>query len=87
MPAGRGRGAASTIAGPKHAPVAQLDRVSASEAEGRGFESRRARIFHLEETAAALPQAVRSVEQDDARCRDMIAAGLETARRFDRAWI
>ena len=25
------------------APVAQLDRVSASEAEGRGFESRRAR--------------------------------------------
>ena len=25
------------------APVAQLDRVSASEAEGRGFDSRRAR--------------------------------------------
>ena len=27
------------------APVAQLDRVSASEAEGRGFESRRAHHF------------------------------------------
>ena len=27
------------------APVAQLDRVSASEAEGRGFESRRAHQF------------------------------------------
>ena len=26
-----------------HAPVAQLDRVSVSEAEGREFESRRAR--------------------------------------------
>ena len=33
---------ASTIATPYHAPVAQLDRVSASEAEGREFESRRA---------------------------------------------
>ena len=34
------RGGART---PGRAPVAQLDRVSASEAEGRGFESRRAR--------------------------------------------
>ena len=31
--------------GASRAPVAQLDRVSASEAEGRGFESRRARQF------------------------------------------
>src|SRR5262245_34784500 len=31
------------LAGVSRAPVAQLDRVSASEAEGRGFESRRAR--------------------------------------------
>ena len=30
---------------PCDAPVAQLDRVSASEAEGRGFESRRAHHF------------------------------------------
>ena len=29
----------------QNAPVAQLDRVSASEAEGRGFESRRAHQF------------------------------------------
>lgn len=29
-----------------HAPVAQLDRVSASEAEGRQFESGRAHHFH-----------------------------------------
>ena len=29
----------------KYAPVAQLDRVSASEAEGRAFESRRVRHF------------------------------------------
>ena len=28
-----------------HAPLAQLDRVLASEAKGRGFESRRARQF------------------------------------------
>jgi hypothetical protein len=28
-----------------YAPVAQLDRVSASEAEGRAFESRRAHQF------------------------------------------
>ena len=28
-----------------YAPVAQLDRVSASEAEGRAFESRRAHHF------------------------------------------
>lgn len=34
-----------TIARLTDAPVAQLDRVSASEAEGRGFESRRARHF------------------------------------------
>ena len=27
----------------RDAPVAQMDRVSVSEAEGRGFESRRAR--------------------------------------------
>jgi hypothetical protein len=40
--AGRGLPAASSIATPCDAPVAQLDRVSASEAEGRGFESRRA---------------------------------------------
>jgi hypothetical protein len=40
--AGRRLPAASTIATPYNAPVAQLDRVSASEAEGRGFESRRA---------------------------------------------
>ena len=30
-----------------NAPVAQLDRASAFEAEGRGFESLRARHFHL----------------------------------------
>jgi len=40
--AGRGLPTASSIATPYNAPVAQLDRVSASEAEGRGFESRRA---------------------------------------------
>jgi hypothetical protein len=40
--AGRGLPSASSIATPYNAPVAQLDRVSASEAEGRGFESRRA---------------------------------------------
>jgi hypothetical protein len=43
--AGRRLPAASTIATPYDAPVAQLDRVSASEAEGRGFESRRAHFF------------------------------------------
>lgn len=30
-----------------NALVAQLDRVSASEAEGRGFDSRRARQFSI----------------------------------------
>jgi hypothetical protein len=44
--AGRRLPAASSIATPYDAPVAQLDRVSASEAEGRGFESRRAHFFH-----------------------------------------
>lgn len=29
------------------APVAQLDRVSVSEAEGRGFDSRRARQIYI----------------------------------------
>jgi hypothetical protein len=43
--AGRGSVAASTIATPVHAPVAQLDRVSASEAEGHWFESSQARHF------------------------------------------
>src|ERR1700683_5296141 len=37
---------ARMIAGP-NAPVAQLDRVAASEAAGRGFESRRARQFQI----------------------------------------
>ncbi len=32
---------------PLFAPVAQLDRVLASEAKGRGFESRRARHLHF----------------------------------------
>ncbi len=41
--AGRGLVTASTIATPYRAPVAQLDRVSASEAEGHWFESSRAR--------------------------------------------
>ncbi len=31
----------------KYALVAQLDRVSVSEAEGRGFDSRRAHQFRL----------------------------------------
>jgi hypothetical protein len=44
--AGRGLPTASSIATPYNAPVAQLDRVSASEAEGRGFESRRAHSIH-----------------------------------------
>jgi hypothetical protein len=43
--AGRGLPSASSIATPYNAPVAQLDRVSASEAEGRGFESRRAHSY------------------------------------------
>jgi hypothetical protein len=43
--AGRRLPAASSIATPYDAPVAQLDRVSASEAEGRAFESRRAHHF------------------------------------------
>jgi erythromycin esterase-like protein len=34
----------------KLAPVAQLDRVSASEAEGRAFESRRAHQIHRSES-------------------------------------
>jgi hypothetical protein len=38
---------ASSIASPYHAPVAQLDRVSASEAEGHWFESSRARHYFL----------------------------------------
>jgi hypothetical protein len=51
---------ASSIATPYDAPVAQLDRVSASEAEGRGFESRQARIKQSAMIAAywfALPSA------------------------------
>jgi hypothetical protein len=43
--AGRKSVAASSIATPYNAPVAQLDRVSASEAEGPEFESRRAHHF------------------------------------------
>src|SRR3954469_1538959 len=38
-----GRASALPVHCPIHAPVAQLDRVSASEAEGRGFDSLRAR--------------------------------------------
>jgi hypothetical protein len=45
--AGRELPTTSTIATPCDAPVAQLDRVSASEAEGRGFESRQARSFDM----------------------------------------
>ena len=43
------RGAASLMIARPHAPVAQLDRVAASEAAGRWFESSRARhlIKHL----------------------------------------
>ena len=40
--AGR-RGAASLMIARPHAPVAQLERVAASEAAGRWFESSRAR--------------------------------------------
>ena len=40
--AGGARGGGGGEPPPQKAPVAQLDRVSASEAEGRGFESRRA---------------------------------------------
>src|SRR4051794_38378520 len=40
-----GRASALPVHWPIHAPVAQLDRVSASEAEGRGFDSLRARQF------------------------------------------
>src|SRR4051794_37700740 len=40
-----GRGSALPVHWPTNAPVAQLDRVSASEAEGRGFDSLRARQF------------------------------------------
>ncbi len=37
------------------APVAQLDRVSASEAEGHGFKSRRARqIYYLQTSTYSL---------------------------------
>ena len=36
-------GKSAIVSDVANAPVAQLDRVSASEAEGRGFESRRAR--------------------------------------------
>src|SRR5215471_12337323 len=38
--------AAACLGGKHHAPVAQLDRVAASEAVGRGFESLRARHPH-----------------------------------------
>jgi hypothetical protein len=44
--AGRALPTASSIANPTDAPVAQLDRVFASEAKGRAFESRRAHQFH-----------------------------------------
>ena len=38
-----------------HALVAQLDRVLASEAKGRGFDSRRARqFFNMSEVAVAV---------------------------------
>jgi hypothetical protein len=43
--AGRRSVVAGTIAAPYRAPVAQLDRVSASEAEGHWFESSQARHF------------------------------------------
>ena len=45
-PCSTGSVTASTIAAPVQAPVAQLDRVSASEAEGHWFESSRARQFN-----------------------------------------
>ena len=35
------------LSSPHTASVAQMDRVSVSEAEGRGFESRRARHMRL----------------------------------------
>ena len=41
--AGRGSAAASSIAPPSRAPVAQLDRVLPSEGRGHWFESSRAR--------------------------------------------
>jgi DNA oxidative demethylase len=62
MPPGQGKGYSSPatrgwgrLAG-HAAPVAQLDRVAASEAAGRGFESRRARQTDLH-TQALLPRA------------------------------
>ena len=47
----------------KYAPVAQLDRVSVSEAEGRGFDSRRAHQIstygHVSNSQIILPEISR----------------------------
>ena len=44
--------ATSPVQAPDNAPVAQLDRVTVSEAVGRGFDSRRARQIRVERLSA-----------------------------------
>src|SRR4051794_4458378 len=66
-----GRGSALPVHWPTNAPVAQLDRVSASEAEGRGFDSLRARQFSCR---ASPPRATFSRES-----RSFLFAGLIAA--------
>ena len=65
MRAGRRLPAAGSIASPYHAPVAQLDRVSASEAEGRGFESRRAHHFFVGPYRTKSVKSTRRIHSSD----------------------
>jgi hypothetical protein len=82
---------------PHHAPVAQPDRVVASEAIGRGFESLRARHFPIATQLRAWPQSGCSFSDDPdsgwperqfrkaQRCTDM-EQRLERPRAFKIGW-
>ena len=75
--------ALSTVSAVCRAPVAQLDRVTVSEAVGRGFESRRARHFlylHQRQTAGENPRPSTSGFDEPVRSAgDSHAAGHVSA--------